>query len=396
MTLTETPRRIDPDLIDEIKRYGAADVSACVSCGTCTAICPLASNDGAFPRRLIRYGQVGLRDELLSSKELWTCYHCGRCSESCPQQADPGEYMAAARRYAIANYDRTGIARTLYVHPVVGSGLILVIAAAFASFFAAWRGTEARSSLRLFSFLPDGVVHWTGIAVMVAVALVVLSGVVTMVHGLARRQGVHARDLFVGPAAWRRAWNAAWDAVAIESLGQRRFRGDCSRDEAVEHWYQRRWIVHASVMWGFIGLLAATVLDYALSLARVRVTGTPEPVWYPIRLLGTIAGFALLFGVTTMIVMRIRKSNQAATYSHLSDWVFLSLLWVVGASGLLTELALYLPSAPTWGYWVFLFHVSVAMELLLLLPFLKFAHVVYRPVALFFQSLATTAQRSVT
>ena len=37
---------------------------------------------------------------------------------------------------------------------------------------------------------------------------------------------------------------------------------------------------------------------------------------------------------------------------------------------------------------MFLFHVSVAMELMLLLPFIKFAHVIYRPIALFFYALA--------
>ncbi len=101
---------VDPCLMADIKRFGAADVSACFSCGTCTAICPLSDNDGTFPRRIIRYGQVGMKDALLSSKELWTCYHCGLCSESCPQQADPAEYMAAVRRYAIASYDRTRLA----------------------------------------------------------------------------------------------------------------------------------------------------------------------------------------------------------------------------------------------------------------------------------------------
>ena len=39
---------------------------------------------------------------------------------------------------------------------------------------------------------------------------------------------------------------------------------------------------------------------------------------------------------------------------------------------------------PAWGYWVFLFHVAVAMELVLLAPFMKLAHAVYRPIALFF------------
>jgi len=97
----------------------------------------------------------------------------------------------------------------------------------------------------------------------------------------------------------------------------------------------------------------------------------------------------MVLGVSTMIVGRLRHSNRASSLSHQSDWAFLTLLWFVGVSGLLTELALYLPGAPTWGYWMFIAHVSIAMELLLLLPFMKFAHVIYRPVALFFQSLAS-------
>ena len=63
---------------------------------------------------MIRYAQVGMKDALLSSKELWSCYHCGECSESCPTEADPGEFMAAARRFAIARYDVTGLSKLLY------------------------------------------------------------------------------------------------------------------------------------------------------------------------------------------------------------------------------------------------------------------------------------------
>jgi len=78
---------VDAGLLTDIKRYGAADVSACFSCGTCTATCPLVTDDATFPRRLIRLAQVGLKDQLLASKELWTCYACGECSETCPTQA---------------------------------------------------------------------------------------------------------------------------------------------------------------------------------------------------------------------------------------------------------------------------------------------------------------------
>ena len=74
--------------------------------------------------------------------------------------------------------------------------------------------------------------------------------------------------------------------------------------------------------------------------------------------------------------------------SFTSDWMFLWLLWLADLTGFAIELALHLPSTPMWGYVLFLVHVGIAMELVLLVPFAKFAHVVYRPVSLFLASLA--------
>ena len=102
---------VDPTLLpDDSSVTAPSTSSACFNCGNCTAVCPLTDDDATFPRRLIRYAQVGMKEELLASKELWTCYYCGECSETCPRQAEPGEFMAAARRYAIASYDRTRLA----------------------------------------------------------------------------------------------------------------------------------------------------------------------------------------------------------------------------------------------------------------------------------------------
>ena len=84
--------RVNTHLMDEIKAYGAVDIEACFNCGNCTAVCPLSSEGDSFPRRMIRYAQVGMQDQLLSSKELWMCYYCGECSRTCPRQAEPGRW----------------------------------------------------------------------------------------------------------------------------------------------------------------------------------------------------------------------------------------------------------------------------------------------------------------
>jgi nitrate reductase gamma subunit len=277
----------------------------------------------------------------------------------------------------------------MYTRPVIGTVIALLVAAFFAAFMYSAHGPKSATSLKLCSFIPEHLIHYTGIAVMVLIVLAGSAGVITMARGTAHKEGVHLSTVFGGPSAFAGALAATWAAVGVESVGQRRYRTECNEAQKDdEPLYRRRWLAHAMTVWGFLGLLAATILDYLLALIGVKKTGTPVPIWYPVRLLGTIAGIAMVYGVSILILNRLRKANKGVKESKASDWMFLVMLWVVGVTGFLLELSLYLPHAPSWGYWVFLFHVSVAMELMLLLPFIKFAHALYRPVALFFYELA--------
>jgi ferredoxin len=381
----------DLGLYGELQRFGATDMTACFSCGTCTAICPLSEDDATFPRRMIRYAQVGMKDALISSKELWACYHCGECSDSCPTEADPGEFMAAARRYAIASYDGTRLARTMYLRPVVGTLIALLLAVFFAVVMYAGRGAQSAAELAIFEWIPAELIHDLGIVVMVVVFAAGLVGVARMARAVGRREGVGPRDVLGGRAALLRSGRALVDAVGRESLAQRHYRTECRVEPAASlPLYRRRWFVHAVTVWGFLGLLLATMLDYGLAIVGIKETGTPVPIWYPVRLLGTVAGLLLVYGTTMLIVDRLRRSDVSVARSASADWTLLALLCLTGVSGFVLELALYLPGAPAWGYSVFLLHVAVAMELVLLAPFTKLAHAVYRPVALFFVAFTRT------
>ena len=370
--------RVDGGLLPDLRRFGATDISACFSCGVCSATCPLSTDAGAFPRRIFRYAQLGMRDRLLSSRELWLCYGCAECSESCPQQADPAEFMAAARRYAVASYDRTRIARLLATSRLFAIPFVLVLVALLAAFMYTAHGPANGQTLALFDFIPSGLIHNLGVAVMVVFGLGALAGLAEMVRRVFR-----APTRQPSTAAARRVPDAVWYSVAQESLGQARFRQDCADASETQPWYSRRWFLHAATMWGFLGLLLATMLDYGLELLGIKPTGTPVPIWYPVRLLGTIAGLALVYGTTVLAWRRLRRSDRSSARSTASDWTFLSLLWLSGVTGFVLELGLYLPEAPAWGYAGFLVHVAVAMALVLLAPFGKFAHAFYRPVALF-------------
>ena len=370
--------RVDRDLYPELQRYGANDISACFNCGVCSAICPLSEDGASFPRRMSRYAQLGMRDKLLSSPELWSCYGCSECTNSCPTQADPASFMAAARRYAVASYDRTHLAQFLATSKLFSFVFVTALVGLLAAFMYSVHKPVDGSTLAFFDFVPSGAIHNMGIVAMAVMGVAALIGLFEMV-----------RRVFRGPApskakvTVRKAADAAWNTVAVESLAQTQFRKDCVDDATPQPWYSQRWFIHFATMWGFLGLLGATMLDYGLELLGVKATGTAVPIWYPVRLLGTLAGAALIYGTTVLIVRRLRKSDRSSVHSTTSDWTFLLMLWVAGITGFVLELALYLPSAPAWGYPMFLVHVGVAMALVLLVPFGKFAHVMYRPVALF-------------
>lgn len=379
---------VNTDLLSDLQKFGAAEVNACFSCGNCTAICPLVDDDATFPRRFIRLAQVGLEADLVASKELWTCYQCGVCSTKCPTEAEPAEFMATARRFAIAHYDKTGLAKLMYTKPALNWLVALLGTLFFSLFMLSASETQSTASLELFDFVPYHFIHWFGIGVMVVVIFFSLMGAVGLARDMARRDAVTWKSLIGDKSARARTLKALWFSIGIESLGQRRFRDDCHDDQPVEPLYRRRWLIHALTIWGFLGLLVATGLDYGLDVVGIKATGTAVALWYPTRLLGTVAGISMLYGVTWFMVNRAKSHDNASRFSKHSDWLFLVLLWVTGFTGFLIEVALYAPPTPTWGYSVFVVHVAVAMVLLVLVPFSKFAHVMYRPIALFFYGLA--------
>jgi len=95
-----------PDFAEELQTVGENPALACFNCGTCTAICPLIS--GHFPRKMIRYVQIGAKDKIMeNAPELWRCLHCGMCTQTCPREANPGEIILELKRYVVAKWRRS-------------------------------------------------------------------------------------------------------------------------------------------------------------------------------------------------------------------------------------------------------------------------------------------------
>ena len=96
---------VTPQFAEELEPFGVDTTLDCFNCGTCAAICPLIYEH--FPRKMIRYAQLGARDRILdNAQELWRCLHCGLCTQTCPRGANPGELILGLRRFVVQHWRR--------------------------------------------------------------------------------------------------------------------------------------------------------------------------------------------------------------------------------------------------------------------------------------------------
>ncbi len=365
----------NPNLMTTLRRYGAFDVSACFSCGACTATCPLSTPTTSFPRKLIHYAQLGLKDRLLGP-DVWLCESCGECSDTCPRDAKPSEFMIALRKYEISELGVPALSRPLLTSRAFAASALAVLSLLFLGILALIERPADLTSVELFGFLPEAGVEIIGIAVGVVALGTALVGIVRLWRHLARgsphRTPAAAAADGAGTVPWTRTLAPALEDVLL----QRRTRSCESEKRSATRWTSR-WFIHQAVFWGFLGLLLATILRFV----AVPVHGAVVPPWEPVRLVGIGSGVALLYGTLMMILRRVRKADRYTSRSTFMDWAFLVLLFLAGLGGFLVDLAQY-AGLPFWAYAFMLFHLVVVFDLLVLIPFTKFAHVVYRPFAL--------------
>jgi heterodisulfide reductase subunit D len=74
----------------------------CLDCGVCTGSCPVSRVLPAFsPRIIVEKALLGLGDELLKDRDLWSCLTCSRCFERCPSSINFPEFMRLLREEAL-------------------------------------------------------------------------------------------------------------------------------------------------------------------------------------------------------------------------------------------------------------------------------------------------------
>ncbi len=98
MRINLSKKKIEDPFIAKVEELSNQNLLACYQCGKCSAGCPAVSQMDILPNQIIRYAQLGLKDDLLKSKSIWICASCFTCNARCPKGINIAEVIEALRQ----------------------------------------------------------------------------------------------------------------------------------------------------------------------------------------------------------------------------------------------------------------------------------------------------------
>jgi quinone-modifying oxidoreductase subunit QmoC len=374
-------------------------------------VCELSEGRKPFPRKEMIWTQWGLKDRLVADPDVWLCHQCNDCSTRCPRGARPGDVLAALRQetvqhYAVPRLFARCVNQVKYL-PVMLLIPVVLLALALWARDPVWKSAEGiLKYLDHEGFYANLFPHW------------LLIGFYTFFWGLAMLGAL------VGVVRFWRAMKAAdvasggyTPAVGIVASTIRVLTPVFSHGKFRKcQSHASRRVAHLGAFYGFVALFVVSAWAViALYMINPFISGHENHLPYPFplldfswpgisgvpwKILANVGAIALIAGCVIAIRERMRNKEQAGASTSF-DWIFVWLLLTVGITGLLTEVLRWAaePSGSTGleytAYTVYFVHLVVVFHLLVYLPYSKFAHILYRTVALVYAEHSGRNKRDV-
>ncbi|MGF6512288.1 tricarballylate utilization 4Fe-4S protein TcuB [Paraburkholderia sp. 32] len=346
----------------------ARQMQICNACRYCEGFCAVFP---AMTRRL-EFGKADVN--YLAN----LCHNCGACYHAC-QYAPPHEFavnvpkaMAQVRIETYAEYAWPSFMGALYKRNGLTVSLALAAGLAFFLILGVWlKGSliGERMGGNFYAVFPHNL-------------LAALFGAVFGFASLALGAGVTRfwRDVSAGTAASVPAVAEATKHVLGLTYLDGGHGDGCNESSDAFTLARRRF--HHFTFYGFMLCFAATVVatfyHYALGLHAPYALFT-LPV-----LLGTAGGMGLLIGPAGLLWLNLRRHpDHGDPKQKPMDRGFIALLLLTSATGL----ALLAWRDTAQMAWLLAAHLGVVMALFATLPYGKFAHGIYRSVALLKSSI---------
>ncbi|MCA1792484.1 MAG: quinone-interacting membrane-bound oxidoreductase complex subunit QmoC [Desulfotignum sp.] len=383
-----------PDLgfIAQLRGLGGDTLKKCYQCASCSVACPIAPENSPFPRKEMIAASWGLKDRLIKSADIWLCHNCGDCTDLCPRGAAPGDVLAAVRSAAITEYAQPrALAKAvndpkklpwLLGIPAIWIAILAYITMAhedvmtklFNVFGIAWSHAHegAEHVIAQADFFSTWFVDLTFVPLATAVVIIFalsLKRFLTDIHENAvMEKKTDKKNLDY------KALLQSLVQVIPRILKHEKFN-ECETNK-------ERSTPHMMVLFSFIGLAIVTSIFFIV----LYVFQTPGPYSQlnPVKWLANIAGVALVIGAGLMIKSRLDNKEQVTTYK---DWYILGIVFSVGITGMLTEMA-RLAHLEWTSYGFYYLHLIAIFNLFAFLPYSKMAHLVYRTTAMTYAEYA--------
>jgi nitrate reductase gamma subunit len=287
--------------------------------------------------------------------------------------------MMALRRYLTSQYDWTGLARRFYLSEawelgaIAAVGLFVVALFYFSGAFTAERMITDHVSVNTFA--P---VLWVELGDLFMAAILstfLLSNAYRMFSYIMADEKIPL-SVYIQQAP----------TFLLNFVTQKRWR-DCGEGgEAVQD--RSRWLKHFLLVTGYL-----TMMTLIIVCLRWFQTDEIHPVYHWTRLLGYYATAVLLYVTVDMMISRFKKEKEIHKFSEFSDWLFLVLLFLTTLTGILMH-AFRLGGLPLATYYIYVVHLAIAVPMLVVeVPFGKWSHLMYRPLALYLKAVKESAAR---
>lgn len=369
----------DSKVVEDVMASGAHDLKKCFQCATCSAVCTLSSDGFAFPRKQMIEAQWGLKDKLMEDPGPWLCFYCGECSKNCPRKANPGETMMALRRYLTSAYDWTGLSRLMYRSAYWEIGILALVSAFIVALFTlpqsfgfgllSHSGAEPLSTVMLGKFAPVGLVDLGDKILVVVLSFFLLTNAARMFYHLTKGRKIPLR-----------LYLTSLPQLILHAVTQKRWK-ECNESQATKNW-----IRHFLLVTGYVTMFTLVVVF----LPWFQVDNTSIH-WT--SFLGYYAAAVLIGATVWMLIDRIRQHGEMYQFSHLSDWLFPILLLLTAVTGIGMHV-LRVNDLAMATYVMYTIHLAIAVPMLAVeVPFGKWAHLLYRPLAIYVAAVRREAAK---
>ncbi len=98
-----TSEEMDISFTKEVEEAVEKGFSACFQCGTCTARCPTGRVSQYRSRQLFHMAQLGLKQRIFESDDLWSCTTCLTCTQNCPWEVKTTDAILKMRALAASS-----------------------------------------------------------------------------------------------------------------------------------------------------------------------------------------------------------------------------------------------------------------------------------------------------